>query len=168
MSHIKSSLLGCLLAFGTAITSSAYAYTPLNNTSTSGLGPSTLSFVGQNVPCHASFTFNINSGGALAFTGATFTQQSGDSSFCPSMTANGLPWTVGAASLVSGSGPTGTYTATISGISITVPGIHVTCTGSATLTINDATGEITINGTLHNGTIPCGFSAQVYANIKAP
>ncbi len=173
MSIIKSSLAGCFLALGTIITSSVCAYTPLNTASTTGAGPTTLSYVGQNVPCHSTFNITVNTSGAATITGATFIKEDGDSSFCPTITANMTPWTIGTATLVSGSGATGTYTAPITGVSVTVPGLHITCaqnpTDTVTLTLNDATGMASFNGTLHNGTIACGVSGTgLSTSVRAP
>lgn len=165
MSNLKTTLLSIFLALGTIITSSAFAYTPLNSTSTTSLGPETISILGQNVPCHMSITFHIDSSGAMTITAVTFTQESGDSSFCPHITANSLPWTVGPATQIA----PGIYTFVISGISITIPGIHITCTGSVTVTIDNNNGTISLNGTLHNGSIACGFSGTGFSTlVRAP
>jgi len=174
MHNMKLGHFGILLALGASLTPSAYAYTPLNSNTPTGTGPTTLSYVGLNVPCHSSFAIAVQSDGTAAITVAAFVQESGDSSFCPSITANfpvvpSFGWAIGPATLVSGSGPIGTYSATVSGVSVTVPGLHVTCTGSVTLTLNDATGEASFNGTLHNGAIACGVSGTGLATVvRAP
>jgi len=165
----RYSLWGCLLALGTLISSSACAYTPLNSTSTTSLGPTTLSYIGQNVPCHSAFTIAVSASGAATITSAVFTQGLGDSPFCPSISMNAAPWTIGSATLVSDI----TYSAPVSGISVTVPGLHVTCKQSlmdtVTMTLNNAAGIASFTGTLHNGMIPCGVSGTGLTTwVRAP
>lgn len=169
MLNLKSVIGASLFAVSAMVASSAFAYTPLSSSGTTSLGPTTLSYIGQNVPCHSAFTIAVSGSGAATITAASFTQQTGDSSFCPSITANSTPWTIGAATLVSGSGSTGTYTAPVTGVSVTVPGLHVTCTGSVTITLDDATGTASFSGTLHNGAIACGVSGTgLVTLVRAP
>ena len=169
MLNLKSVIGASLFAVSAMAASSAFAYAPLNSTSTTAFGPTTLSYIGQNVPCHSAFTIHVDAAGAATITAASFTQGTGDSSFCPSITANSLPWTIGTASYVAGSGTPGSYTAPVSGVSVTVPGLHVTCTGSVTITLNDTLGVASFSGTLHNGAIACGVSGTgLNTSVTAP
>jgi hypothetical protein len=165
MSNLRSNFLGFFLALGAITTSSAFAYTPLNTTSTTSFGPSTISYVGQNVPCHMAITLYISPSGYMSITDVIFEQQPGDSSFCTGIVANGLPWRVSPATLVSGTGSTGTYVATAINISYTIPKLHITCTGSISLLINDMSGSFSFTGTLYNGSIACGTSGTEFDTL---
>jgi len=170
MSMFRSSRLACLLALGAIVSSMAHAYTPLSTSSSTSPGPTTLSYIGQNVPCHSSVTFLVSAAGAATITNFTATQGSEDSNFCFSITANSLPWTIGTATLVSNY----TYSAQVSGVSVTVPGLHATCTqgplDKVTMTLNDQFGTASFSGTLHTiSGIPCGVSGTGLSTLlQAP
>lgn len=170
MATLKSTFLSLWLALGATVTSSAHAYTPLNYNDSSSYVPSSLIYAGSAIPCHLSASFRVDSSGMLTVTGFVFTQLiPSDSVFCNTLVANSLPWNAGTATLISGSGSTGVYQAALNDVSITIPAFHVTCSGSATITINDGTGDVGLNATLHNGAIPCAFSTvELSSGVKAP
>lgn len=167
MLNLKSVIGASLFAVSAMAASSAFAYGPSAGSFGAGPGATTLSYLGNNVPCTSTFTISIDgvAGHGGSVTNAVFATGSGGSALCPHITANSLPWALSAAS---GSGPT--YTATISGVSVFVPPpVNATCTGSVTVTLNNSTGQASFSGTLHNGAIPCGVSGTgLTTAITAP
>lgn len=136
-------LAGLALAGVMGLSQSALAYTP-SGSNPAGPGGTNLTVFGQSFPCFSTFTVNVVGGNATV-TAATFT---GGSAVCPHITANNLPWTIGAASAT---GTAGIYTATISGISVTVRqatapnAIVATCVGSVTGTLDQGTATRIVN-----------------------
>ena len=159
MSNFKSILARFLFTICVLASSTAFAYAPAGTT-IEGPGPSSISYAGMSVPCHLSWAFYIPYADSPtgSITNAEFSQQADDSSFCPQIVGNGLPWALGPATETT---TPGIYIATISGVSITIPALHATCTGTLTITLNYNAHLTSITGTLHNGTVPCGFSANV-------
>jgi len=173
MAHLRSALLTFFLVVGMLVTSSVFAYGPAAGSYSVGPGPTTLSYLGTNVPCFSTFTVYIDgiSGDSGLVIGAAFGSGSGGSGLCPHITASASPsspWSLSPATFVSA----GIYTATVSGISLYVPPpINATCTGSVTVTLNQTTSPtvVSFNGTLHNGPIPCGVSGTyLYTQLTAP
>ena len=149
MSYLKSTTMGLLLS------ASAFAALPAYAQTFAGPGPVTISYLGQNIPCHLTVAYTTTS-----VTASTFMTGTGDSSFCPHFTSNLLPWTIGP---LSSTGTPGISTAMISGVSISIPP-YGTCSGSLTATFSGPSTSpslIGIHGTLHNGSIPCGISANL-------
>jgi len=173
MLNLKSVIGASLFAVSAMAASSAFAYGPANGSYVAGPGATTLSYLGNNVPCTSTFTIYTNgvSGDAASVIGASFASGTGGSALCPHITATASPtspWTLTPATLVS----TGVYTATIIGVSVYVPApINATCTGSVTVTLNQTASPsvASFSGTLHNGAIPCGVSGTgLLTAITAP
>lgn len=164
MLNFKSIIRMPFLAIGILSAFSVSAYTPAPSVSSTGEGVSVLAFAGANISCHATLTISVTSTGAALISGATFI---GDPTptLCVGVTGNATPWSIGTATLVSGS----VYSATVSNVSVTAPALHITCTGSVTMTLDNSTGMASFNGTLHFGVTPCGFSGTgLTTMVRAP
>jgi len=151
---VKALGISLLTAAGALVVSSVCAagYTPAGSF-TIGPVPAALSYVGTTVTCHLTFYVNIPSTtGSGTIYNVVFTQGVGDSSLCPAVTANNLPWIVAAPT--SAIGPNNV---TITGVSITAPNVFAACTGSVEGNLNGS-GDFSFGGTLHNGAIACGVS----------
>ena len=164
---MKSLVLASMMAAGALAASSVLAYNPAGTTTT-GSGPTTLMYLGSAFPCHGHFTVNVPSAGSPTATitgpaSGAFTTAPGDSTVCPYITLGTLPWAIGAASPVSGS--PGIYTAPITGITVTIPGV-VTCKGSATFTLNNNTQMASFTGTLYDtSSRPCTVSGSGLSTV---
>ncbi|MBN7137946.1 hypothetical protein A7A76_02425 [Lysobacter enzymogenes] len=112
-------------------------------------GPTTASYLGNSLPCTATFTVNL-SGGAATVTGASFT----GSSACNGIVASNFAWgmTPGAAGGYTGANPPFTGAPTLTGAlsSVSISGIRIFLPAPLNVTCPSTTGSGTINGVLES------------------
>jgi len=155
MKFAKTSLKAALAAMGMVAASSAFAggYSIAGGGTTATFsGPTYASYLGVSLPCIATFYLTLNPGGATAkVTAATFADYP-PATGCSKITTNlgSSTWSVSTPS--SGN-------LTISGISVTIPFLGVTCTGSVSGTLNNSlsSGDFTFSGSLSPG---CGVGSN--------
>lgn len=165
---IASLVASCMF---TAASASDVNYLPISTKISVGTpvgtgGPTSLTYGGSKINCHA--TFYANSLGSLAGTAGTVdsaefrtgvTDGVADSALCPLITANGV-WTI--APPTSLNGPDNV---TITEISVTIPKV-ATCTGAVTGTLIN--GTFNYSGTLEattGGT--CGITGRLQTTLSA-